>query len=135
MTSPAEAPAPGARIDRYRLLRRLAGGTALVFAAEDDGGRRVVVKVLQEGFGDAERQRARFLREARAADDIDHPAIVKTLDSGVLESGMPYLVLPFLEGQTLSQALAEGGAMPPAAAWRALRPVAEALARGHGLGI
>src|SRR5262249_31800370 len=120
----------------YRLIERIgSSGAGLVYAAEDFSGRRVALKTLREGSGDAERARARFVREARAANDIDHPAIVKVLDAGVLASGLPYIVLPLLEGRPLDVALKEDGPPAPSDAWRLLRPIAEALGRGHALGI
>lgn len=126
---------PGTTIDRYRLGELLGSGFGVVYAAVDESGARVALKTLRAWDGDDARQSARFAREARVANDIDHPAIVKVLATGTLEDGRPYLVMPLLEGRTLQQAIQQDGALPPERAWRLLRPVAEALAKAHARGV
>jgi hypothetical protein len=127
--------APGTKVDRYRLGERIGGGFGVVYAAENERGARFALKTLRASDGRDARQDARLVREARVANDIDHPAIVKVIATGTLDDGRPYLVMPLLEGRTLQQAIQEDGAMEPARAWRLLRAVAEALARAHAIGV
>ncbi len=126
---------PGTRIDRYRLGEQIGAGFGVVYAAEDESGARFALKTLRTWDAESSHQNARFAREARVANDIDHPAIVKVLETGTLADGRPYLVMPLLEGRTLQQAIRDDGPLPPARAWRLLRPVTEALARAHARGV
>ena len=134
--APGRALSPGTRIGRYRLGERIGGGGAgVVYAAEDEAGARFALKTLRAWEGHDAHQSARLAREARVANDIEHPAIVKVLDTGALDDGRPYLVMPLLEGRTLQEAIRQDGPLAPARAWRLLRPVVEALARAHALGV
>ena len=137
VTSPEGAIGAGVRVDRYRVIGRVGGsGMGVVFAAEDEvTGERVALKTLRAWSGEDATQVARFEREARAANELDHPAIVRVLATGVLADGRPYLVLPLLEGRTLAEAIAADGPLAPGVAWRMVRPVGEALAEAHGRGI
>lgn len=87
---------------RYQVSRELArGGMGVVYEAVDRAtGRRVAVKVMLASLvsdGDAA---ARFVREAQACARLDHPRIVPVLDAGS-DRGNAYLVMGFLEGDTL----------------------------------
>lgn len=125
----------GTRVGRYRLGERIGGGFGVVYEARDPSGARFALKTLRHADGAEASQEARLLREARVAADIDHPAIVPVLDTGVLDDGRPYLVMPLLDGRTLQQTIEEDGPLEPERAWRVLREIAEALARAHAAGI
>ncbi len=119
----------------YRVERELAGGSmALLYLAEDTRhGRPVVVKVLaQEHAGQFAADR--FLREVAIAARLQHPHIVPVLDSGA-GPGLLYLVMPFVEGESLRARLAREGSLPVADAVRILAHVADALAYAHRRGI
>ncbi|MEZ4301362.1 MAG: serine/threonine-protein kinase [Polyangiaceae bacterium] len=133
--APSRALTPGTVIDGYRLGERVGGGFGVVYAVTDASGGRFALKTLRVWDGADAEQSARFAREARVANDIEHPAIVKVLATGTLDDGRPYLVMPLLEGRTLQEAIHAGRGIAPDRAWRLLRPVAEALARAHALGI
>jgi Tol biopolymer transport system component len=125
---------PGDLISHYRVVGRLgAGGMGVVYHAEDPRlGRPVAIKVLPAGALDAEAV-ARFRREARAASALNHPHICTVYDVGD-HDGAPFLVLEFLEGETLADRLRRG----PLSADDALSlaaQVADALATAHGAGI
>src|SRR6267142_7288548 len=94
--------APHATVSHYRLLERIGqGGMGQVWLAEDTSlPRRVVVKLLHPHLSDDPEAIERLLREARAAASVDHPNVVTVYEAGVHE-GQPFLVMPFLEGQTL----------------------------------
>jgi serine/threonine-protein kinase len=73
---------------------------------------------------------SRFILEARAANAIRHPNIVDIYDSGVLEGGTPYIVMEYLEGETLAQTMARGRVtVADAIDWGC--QIAEALAAAH----
>jgi serine/threonine-protein kinase len=93
-------------------------------------GRRAAVKVLTPGDAADPQIVGRFITEARAANAIRHPNIVDIYDSGVLESGTPYIVMEYLEGETLTQVIGRGPiALDDALDWSC--QVAEALAAAH----
>ncbi|MEZ4489822.1 MAG: protein kinase [Cyanobacteriota/Melainabacteria group bacterium] len=82
------------------------GGMGLVFAAEDTVlDKSVAIKVLPAEL-QQDQKLVRFQKEARAAGKLNHPNIVSVLDFGVTKSGEPYMVMDFLDGQTLQDALA-----------------------------
>jgi HAMP domain-containing protein len=98
---------------RYQILGQIGrGGMATVFKAHDPGlGRDVAVKFLHATLCADEEYRARFLREARAAGGLSHPNIVTVHDVGEID-GRPYMAMELLEGQTLSDTMQEGQALP-----------------------
>ena len=99
-------------------------------AAHKAMGRQAAVKVLTAGDAADPEAVSRFLTEARAVSAIRHPNIVQVFDSGVIEGGAPYLVMEYLEGETLTQALARGAlALDEAVDWAC--QVAEALVAAH----
>lgn len=96
--------------DRYRVLRRLGGGgMADVYLCEDlTLDRRVAIKVLLERFrGDAQFLE-RFRREAKAAAGLNHPNVVGIHDWGEVE-GVPYIVMEYVEGETLKDLIRRRG--------------------------
>jgi hypothetical protein len=127
---------PGALIHQYELIRELGrGGMGMVWAARDTKlGRRVAIKfLLTESRGIAER----FLAEARATAQCSHDNIVIIHEVDEIEH-TPYMVLEFLEGQTLRDVIAGFGAgarMPPSRVVELVLPVVRALARAHELAI
>ncbi len=96
--------------ERYRVLRKLgAGGMADVYLCEDlTLGRRVALKVLLQRFlGDAQFVE-RFRREAKAAAALNHPGIVAIYDWGQV-GGTPYIVMEYVEGETLKDLVRRRG--------------------------
>ena len=123
--------APNQKIDRFELIREIArGGMGQVFLARDTKlGRKVAIKFLlhdDPGFVQ------RFLVEARATAHCTHENIVTIFEVGEHE-GLPYMVLEYLEGKTLSQVLEGKPGMRQVV--ELLVPVARALERAHEHGI
>ena len=121
---------------RYRILETIgAGGMANVYLAVNLTNRRqVAIKVLKEEFiNDAEFLR-RFEREAKAALHLSHDNIVRAYGVGEAD-GLPYIVLEYIEGQTLKQIIAENGPMPPRLAVSMGLQVLDALTAAHSAGI
>lgn len=119
---------------RYELGDRLGtGGMATVYRAFDHVlSRPVAVKVLHDATHAD--QRARILREARAAAGLGHPNAVTVFDTGV-EDDTPYLVLELVEGETLADRLATEGPLPPDEAVRIAGAVLGALEAAHVRGL
>ncbi len=110
-----------------------AGGMGAVYSAWDaDTDRRVACKVLSNAIPSLE-ERERFELEARAAERLDHPHIVRVLSSGAV-SNKPFLVMEFAAGGTL-QRLLNGQPQPPTAVAAAVASLADALSHAHHRGV
>jgi serine/threonine-protein kinase len=121
---------------RYRIDRLLGeGGMGAVYQAEHTLMRkRMAVKVLHPEMSRMPEVVARFEREAMAAAHIDHPNVASATDFGKLDDGSFFLVLEYVEGQSLRDAIAQGR-LELGRAIHVARQIASALARAHGLGI
>ncbi len=99
---------------RYRIERPLGrGGMAAVYLARDDSLERpVALKVLAENLAGDPAFRDRFLREARLAARLVHPNVVRVYDIGEDERG-PFIVMEYVEGETLAEELARRHRLPP----------------------
>ena len=105
-----------------------------VYRARDTRLDRVVaVKVLPPALASEPQFRARFENEARAISSLDHPHICALYDVGE-HDGTAFLVMQYLEGETLASRLSRGP-MPLAETLRHAREIADALAKAHGSGI
>jgi eukaryotic-like serine/threonine-protein kinase len=91
----------GARIGAYRIVREVGhGGMAVVYLGERDDQnfrKRVAIKMVKPGIG-TEQVLQRFRNERQTLAALDHSNIVKLLDGGSTESGLPYLVMEYVEG-------------------------------------
>lgn len=116
---------------RYSIEREVgAGGMATVYLARDVKHKRsVALKVLRPEFSTTLGPE-RFLREIETAARLHHPHILPLHDSGEAD-GLLYYVMPFVEGQSLRQRLAEQGQLPLPDAVRILRDVVDALSEAH----
>ena len=121
--------------DGYTIERELrGGGMARVFVAEERAlGRRVVIKVLAPDLA-AGVSADRFTREIRLTAKLQHPQIVPVLAAG-LAVGLPYYVMPYIEGESLRDHLARTGPLPIGMAVGILRDVAKALDFAHARGV
>ncbi|MBN2342151.1 MAG: protein kinase [Deltaproteobacteria bacterium] len=122
--------------DRYRLESRLGvGGMGAVYRARHLLIDRVVaIKILQPERRGEEHFRAWFLREARAANRINHANIVDISDFGETEDGLAYLVMELLVGDALSNLIARGP-MQLDETLDIMEQATAALARAHDLGV
>ncbi len=98
---------------RYRLESKLgSGGMSTVFLARDDTLERwVAVKVMHREISDQPDQIERFRREARTVAQLSHPNVVAVIDAGE-DGGYPYIVLEYVEGETLKQRVDRLGRLP-----------------------
>lgn len=129
----------GQTISQYRILNKLGeGGMGAVYLAEHTIlGRRAAIKFLKDANTSAlDRQhlRARFLREAHALSTFSHPRIASVYDYGETQDGNPYIIMEWVDGQTLSDLL-RNGKLSLSRALEIIEDVAEALAEAHRHGI
>ena len=93
------------RVGKYEVEEFLGGGMSLVYRAKDSVlGRRVALKILAEAAASDPEAKARFLQEARVASSIAHENIIAVYDFGE-EQGLPFMVMEFLEGESLREAI------------------------------
>ncbi|WP_224247781.1 serine/threonine-protein kinase [Hyalangium gracile] len=128
-------PLLGAVVGSFRLVRKLGGGgMGNVYLAEHTViGSKVAVKFLHEHFATNEALVQRFLAEARAVNLIGHENIVNIFDMSVLPPRRHYLVMEYLEGQSLASLLRRP--VPPAVAVPILTQVCDALQAAHAHGV
>jgi len=122
-------------IGRFKVLGTLGSGAmGTVYLAEDPLlNRALAIKVVREGTGDAD-VLLRFKREAEISARLNHPNAITVFDVGEEPDLGPYLVMEYVEGESLSDRI-QRGPLPPDEAAGLLIQAADALAAVHGLGI
>jgi len=121
---------------RYRIVRKLgSGGMANVYLAEDeDLGRRVAIKILNDRYANDDLFIERFRREAKSAAGLSHPNIVSIYDRGEAE-GTYYIAMEVIEGRSLKELILTRGALPVDTAIGYAKQLLEALRFAHRHGI
>ncbi|HEY8054545.1 MAG TPA: protein kinase [Terriglobales bacterium] len=134
LTSAAAPAPPPSHLGPYRIEATIGvGGMGEVFRAFDPRlERRVAIKAIRTGLASPE-AKARFLAEARAASALNHPHIITIHDVGAAD-GVPYMVMEWVEGETLRRKLAQGS-LPLAEVRRLGAAIAAALTAAHAAGI
>ncbi len=139
---PARAASPAnvlGELGPYRVLREVGrGGMGRVFEGEAPNGDRVALKLIHPHLLSEARHHERFLQEAEVGQRVSDPAIVATLDIDTCEvegSTSPFIVLEFIEGQSLRALLDDVGAVPERLACLIGQRVAGALRVLHEQGI
>jgi serine/threonine-protein kinase len=117
--------------DAYRLLREVGrGGMGTVYLAERvEDGHRVALKVVRRGM-DTDEVLRRFRQERRILAALDHPHIARLYDGGMTRDGRPYLVMEYIDGQSLT-AYADARRLDLDARLRLFQPVCEAVRFAH----
>jgi len=123
--------------ENVRLVRPLSagGGGTLWVAAHMRMHTQVAVKFLAPFLMSNETARARFEREGRVVSRIDSPYLVHIYDTGTIEDGTPYMVMEWLEGESLKDHLKRESRMAPRDAMSVVNQVASALTRTHAVGV
>src|SRR6478736_1304685 len=126
----------GETINNYRVSELLGeGGMGAVYLATHPFmGRKAAIKVLRREFAEDRGLVERFMNEARAANAIRHPNIIDIIDVGRMPSGIPYLMMEFLEGESLAHRIMRDVLAVPEAIDVIVQSTA-ALAAAHGKGI
>jgi Tol biopolymer transport system component/predicted Ser/Thr protein kinase len=126
---------PGKRLGPYEILSAIgAGGMGEVYRAQDTRLDRVVaIKVLPVHLADEPERRERFEREARTIASLNHPHICVLHDIG-RQDGIDFLVMEYLEGETLAQRLVKGP-LPIEQVLQYAIEIAEALDKAHRNGV
>jgi eukaryotic-like serine/threonine-protein kinase len=125
----------GEALGPYRIVQKLGrGGMAEVYSALDTRlGRTVAIKVLRTEFAHQDDFRHRFEREGRAISALNHPHICSLYDVGE-HNGLSYLVMEYLEGETLAELL-RNGRLPFERVLQYAIEIADALRTAHSHGI
>ncbi len=121
----------------YHILDLISvGGMGRVYRAEQSAlGRTVAVKIIHPHLLSDENSALRFMTEARAASQLNHPNSVSVFDFGRTDDGQPYLVMEFLRGKDLARVAYEEGPLSFTRIVDVLRQCLAALAESHELGI
>ena len=130
----ASSTAPRQKIGHFELIRAIGTGHfGMVWRARDTVLERdVAIKIAR--FDEAAQTRWSFLQEARAASQLQHPAIVPVYEIGKFE-GRTYIVSQLIDGQNLRARVKREGALPPREAAAIVRDIARALAHAHQAGV
>ncbi|MBN1481918.1 serine/threonine-protein kinase [candidate division KSB1 bacterium] len=126
----------GTTIQQYNILEKIGqGGMGVVYKAFDIRLQRTVaLKFLPENFAASETDKARFLREARAASAINHPNVCTIYDLKE-HDGAQFIVMEYIEGETLKDIIKSGRLLPVDKVVDYIKQVAEALRAAHDKGI
>ena len=122
------------QIGNYRIIREIGrGGMGAVYEAEHLRVKnRVAIKMLHAEYCKDPQIVARFRQEPMAANSPRHTGIVQVLESDVIEDGTPYIVMEYLDGQSLRQRIRKSrGKLPELSAIRFAKQAADALAAAH----
>ena len=120
-------------VGNYRIVRKLgAGGMGVVFeGVHEQIGRRVAIKVLHPELSRHLDTVNRFLTEARLVSMIQHPGVVYTFEFGQLPDHTAYIIMEYLEGESLAKRLKASGGRLGASVINLSRQIASALAAAH----
>ena len=127
----------GSRIGNYEVIGKIGqGGMGVVYEGHHLLlPRRVAIKFLLTNASHDEEQIRRFLGEAVASAQIGHKGVVDIYDYGYNEDKTAYLIMEFVEGQSLQAIMRHNGQLPVPMAIRVVRDIAEVLAAAHQCGI
>jgi serine/threonine protein kinase len=125
------------RIDRYEIKGRIGGGgMGTLYLARDTNpatDRLVALKLLRTSF-DSDELRRRFMREARALAELNHPNVVVIYDSGEFEDS-PFIVMEYVRGETLDESIRRRAPIALGEKLRLLAELCAGLAHAHAAGI
>ncbi|MCX7703626.1 MAG: protein kinase, partial [Planctomycetota bacterium] len=126
----------GKRVGSCQIMEKLGeGGMGVVFKAKHVTlNKDVAVKILSPALM-GEMHKKRFLREARAAAKIEHPNIVTVYDAGEFEGGYSYIVMQFIDGESLSKKIEREQRIDQLSAVRMIKDAAKALMTAHKQGM
>lgn len=123
--------------EKYLLEKVIgSGGMGSVYAGKHTGlGRSVAIKVMNSDIVTDKTAEARFIREAKTAAKLDHPNAVTIHDFGTIESGGAFIVMEYINGQTLRKYLATNGPLSLEQTLEWFIPICEVIETAHQRGI
>ena len=138
-TGPSSGPSPliGQSIGKYRVVRLLGqGGMGAVYEAQHETiNQRVAIKVLHPKLTSDQSSVQRFMHEARTTSLVHHAGLVKVHDFGQLPDGSAYMMMEYLEGESLKSRIGKQGTLDSKDALRIVRQLATSLAVAHEKGV
>ena len=111
------------------------GGTSAVFKAQHADHGTVAVKVLREKLRQDRTAVARFVREARYGERVQHPNVVRTIEIGEAGPGMHFLAIEWADGELLEKYAKRQGPLPPDEVATIVEQIANAVQAAHAVGI
>ncbi len=123
---------------RFRIRREIgAGAYGAIYLAEDlEQGRELAVKALPpRGQGTSDTALGRFERELKVVRNLAHPSIVEVADYGETEAGVQYMIMEYVDGETLEQQVGARGGFGTEVALSVTRQIASALHSAHQSGV
>jgi len=123
--------------DRYRVLEEVGrGGMSIVYRGlHEMMDRTVAIKMLQAQHRTDQLSIKRFQQEAQAASHLQHPHVITVYDCGVVATGQPYIVMDFLEGESLSDVIKKENHIPFQRAVPIFAQACDALDHAHQKGV
>lgn len=123
--------------DRYRVLEEVGrGGMSIVYRGiHEMMDRTVAIKMLQAQHVSDQLSIKRFQQEAQAASHLQHPHVITVYDCGVVATGQPYIVMDFLEGESLSDVIKKDNHIPFPRAVPIFAQACDALDHAHQKGV
>ncbi len=130
-------PHVGRHIGNMVIIRKLAeGGMGSVYLAQDaSNGQTLAVKILSPTLARNRNIMTRFFNEAKAAQSIEHPGVVRIFGADYDDQGNAYLVMEYLEGESLDQRLRRQGRLSVPETLSIARQIVSALAAAHDRGV
>ena len=127
----------GQCIGNYKVVAKIgAGGMGEVYeAVHQQLGRRAAIKRLHPEHSKDPEAVQRFFNEARAVNIVQHPSLVNIFEFGHLDDGAAFIIMEFLEGESLRARLRRSGGRLDTSCLPIVRQVASALAATHQKGI
>src|SRR5262249_53677281 len=127
----------GETIGKYRVTAKLGeGGIGSVYLAEHrDIGRKVAVKMLRQDRAADSEMLQRFFREAHSTANLRHPALVDVLDYGFHANGSPYIVMEYIEGESLAARIERVGRLSIATTVEISHQIAIGMGVAHVAGL
>ena len=125
--------------EKYKIVKLIGeGGMGAVYVGEQALGahsRKVAIKVLHAHLSRDEQVRDRFQREVGTLATLEHPNTVQVFDFGTSPDGILYIVMEFVQGQSIAAILEKDGPMPAARVEKIVAQICGSLAEAHGKGI
>jgi eukaryotic-like serine/threonine-protein kinase len=124
---------------RYKIIRLLGeGGMGAVYLGEQNIGgtmRKVAIKTLHQHLSSDPKIKQRFERECATVAELQHPNTIQLYDYGTTEDGILYMVMEFVQGESLASILEKRGTIDAPRTQHILQQICDALGEAHALGI